>query len=79
MLIGLGSIRCEAKKGARLIVEEQYGLLQIKNGEGATEIPELIWAQGIALKVRGLLDDSGQSNMPFTDGEADINVSFFGV
>lgn len=37
----------------------------------------LTWAEGIALKVKALLDNTGPSNMPFTDGPSDKNVSQF--
>ena len=55
------------KKDARLIVEKQYGLLNT-NGEDN-------WAEGGAMKVQGLLDDAGPSNMAFTDGPNDLNMN----
>jgi hypothetical protein len=48
-------------------VEKQYALLNV-NGEDN-------WAERIALKVQGLLDATGLSNMAFTDGPSDRNVS----
>lgn len=55
------------KKEARLIIEKQYGL-QNTNCEDN-------WVESVALKVRSLLDDTGPSNMAFTDGPIDINVN----
>lgn len=54
------------KKEARIIVEEQYGLnINMED------------ANAIALKVKGLLDETGPSNMAFTDGPMDKNVTQF--
>lgn len=50
-------------------MEKQYALLNIDNEDN--------WAEGIALKVQGLLDDAGPSNMAFTDGPSDHNVNQF--
>jgi hypothetical protein len=58
---------CALKKEAWLIVEKQYTLVNADGEDG--------WAAGIALKVRGLLDDAGPSNMDFTDGPSDCNVN----
>ncbi|KAF8811863.1 hypothetical protein BYT27DRAFT_7208111 [Phlegmacium glaucopus] len=71
LLSTLGAIRGAVKKEARFIVEKQYHLLEINNEEGAYEIQELSPAEGIALRVKELLDNSGPSNMAFTDGQAD--------
>jgi hypothetical protein len=71
MYITLGTLRSALKKDARLIVEKQYGFLNI-DGE-----PDDNWAEQVALKVQGLLDEAGPSNMAFTDGPRDHNVSQF--
>jgi hypothetical protein len=63
----LGSRRSALKKEARLIVERQYALVNVNGEDG--------WAKSVAIKVRGLLDDAGPSNMDFTDGPSDCNVS----
>jgi hypothetical protein len=65
------------KKQARIIVKEQYGLNINIEQEGAYEEQKLTCAEDIALKVKGLLDHSGPSNMAFTDGPIDKNVSQF--
>jgi hypothetical protein len=48
-------------------VEKQYALVNADGEDG--------WAAGIALNVRGLLDDAGPLNMDFTDGPSDCNVN----
>jgi hypothetical protein len=58
------------------MVEKQYRLLEI-NEEGAYEMQKLSLVEGIALRVKGLLDNSGPSNMAFTDGEVDKFASSF--
>jgi hypothetical protein len=67
----LGSRRSMLKKEARLIVERQYSLLNVDGEEN--------WSNTVALKVRHLLDDEGPSNMAFTDGPNDHNVSHFSI
>lgn len=67
----LGSHRSALKKAAQIIVQKHYALLNTNNDE------ELSWAEGIAFKVKCLLDDSGPSNMIFTDGPNDEKVSQF--
>ena len=48
-------------------MERRYFLLNVEGEEN--------WAEGVAIKVQGLLNDAGQSNMAFTDGPSDHNVS----
>ena len=48
-------------------MEKQYGLLNTNGEEN--------WAGVIAMKVQGLLDDTGPSNMAFTDGPSDLKVN----
>lgn len=48
-------------------MEKQYSLLNTDGVENWTEL--------VAHKVRGLLDDTGPSNMVFTDGPSDHNVN----
>jgi hypothetical protein len=48
--------------------EKQYNLKT--DGEDNT-------ADVVAIKVRGLLNEAGPSNMAFTDGPTDVNVSHF--
>jgi hypothetical protein len=52
-------------------VERQYALLNVNREDSVT------WAEGVALKVKGLLDDAGPTNMAFTDGPSDLYVSLF--
>lgn len=67
----MGSVRSAIKKDTRVLVIEHYNLGNI-NGVCQE-------ASAIALRIQGLLDPSGPSNMPFTDGpmDRDVGLPFF--
>jgi hypothetical protein len=73
----LATVRRGIHKEARLIVEQQYDLLNIDSEhQGAYERKELTRAGSIALKVKRLLNNSDPTSiMPFAHGQPDGNVS----